>query len=174
MPLASFDLKVNALVPRFDWVKPASILGADRWGTLFVAPLLDLDLALSPLEQLEQVTQAIRACQQADELSDSPIISLELRRAIREQRKVNIAYADEQGKLSNRTIWPIAISYYEAQRLVVGWCELREDFRSFRADRMLAAEVLKDRYGERRKALLKRWLEQETGSGRDVQADVLM
>jgi predicted DNA-binding transcriptional regulator YafY len=98
----------------------------------------------------------------------------ELRRAIREQRKVNIAYADEQGKLSNRTIWPIAISYYEAQRLVVGWCELREDFRSFRADRMLAAEVLKDRYGERRKALLKRWLEQETGSGRDVQADVLM
>ena len=47
---------------------------------------LFLDLALSPLEQLEQVTQAIAACQQADELSDSPIISLELRRAIRPQK----------------------------------------------------------------------------------------
>lgn len=43
---------------------------------------LFLDLALSPLEQLEQVTQAIATCQQADELADSPIISLELRRAI--------------------------------------------------------------------------------------------
>jgi predicted DNA-binding transcriptional regulator YafY len=98
----------------------------------------------------------------------------ELRRAIREQRKVSISYADEQGTLTHRVIWPIAISYYEAQRLVVGWCELRSDFRSFRADRMLAAEVLKERYGERRKALLKRWLEQESGSGRHVQADALM
>ena len=48
MPLQSFDLKVNALAPRFDWVKPVSVLGADRWGTLFVLPVLDLDLAFSP------------------------------------------------------------------------------------------------------------------------------
>jgi predicted DNA-binding transcriptional regulator YafY len=98
----------------------------------------------------------------------------ELRRAVREQRKVKITYADEQGTLTERVIWPIAISYYEAQRLVVGWCELRTDFRSFRADRMLAAEALGDRYVERRKALLKRWMEQETGSGRSIQSDVLM
>ena len=98
----------------------------------------------------------------------------ELRRAVREQRKVKITYADEQGTLTERVIWPIAISYYEAQRLVVGWCELRTDFRSFRADRMLAAEALADRYVERRKALLKRWMEQETGSGRPIQSDVLM
>jgi len=49
MPLAGFDLRVNALVPRLDWVKPVSVLGADRWGTLFVVPMLDLDLALSPV-----------------------------------------------------------------------------------------------------------------------------
>ena len=49
MPVYRFDLTVNAIVPRLDWVKPVSILGADRWGTLFVLPLLDLDLALSPV-----------------------------------------------------------------------------------------------------------------------------
>jgi len=49
MSLVSFDLRVNALVPRLDWVKPVSVLGADRWGTLFVVPMLDLDLALSPV-----------------------------------------------------------------------------------------------------------------------------
>lgn len=43
-----FDLTVNALTPRLDWVKPVSVLGADRWGTLFIAPMLDIDLALSP------------------------------------------------------------------------------------------------------------------------------
>lgn len=46
--LPEFNLRVNALTPRFDWVKPVSLFGADRWGTLFIAPLLDLDLKLSP------------------------------------------------------------------------------------------------------------------------------
>jgi hypothetical protein len=49
MALRSFDFTVNAVVPRLDWVKPASLLGSDRWGTLFIVPLLDLDLALSPV-----------------------------------------------------------------------------------------------------------------------------
>ena len=48
MSVQSFDLKVNALSLRLDWVKPVSVLGADRWGTLLVNPLLDLNLALSP------------------------------------------------------------------------------------------------------------------------------
>ncbi len=49
MPLAGFDLRVTALVPRLDWVKPVSLFGADRWGTLFIVPVLDLDLNLSPV-----------------------------------------------------------------------------------------------------------------------------
>jgi hypothetical protein len=49
MELASFDLRVNAYTPRLDWIKPANFLGSDRWGTLFVAPWLDLDLKLSPV-----------------------------------------------------------------------------------------------------------------------------
>ncbi len=48
MPVQSFDLKVAAVVPRLDWVKPVSIFGADRWGTLFVLPWLDMDLSLRP------------------------------------------------------------------------------------------------------------------------------
>ena len=75
---------------------------------------------------------------------------------------------------TTRTIWPIAVSYFDAQRLIIGWCELRQDFRSFRTDRMLAMEVLKDKYPERRKVLLKRWQEavrKETGQ---PQLDVFM
>jgi hypothetical protein len=49
MPVHDFSLRVHALVPRLDWVKPVSILGADRWGTLLVMPVLDLDLKLSPV-----------------------------------------------------------------------------------------------------------------------------
>ena len=49
MPVQAFNLTVNAVTPRLDWVKPVSILGADRWGTLFILPLLDLDLSLKPV-----------------------------------------------------------------------------------------------------------------------------
>ncbi len=84
-----------------------------------------------------------------------------LRRAIREQRKVRISYSNESGIASERVIWPFAISYFDAQRLIVSWCELRGAFRTFRTDRMVEAEVLADKYRERRAVLLKRWSEEQ-------------
>jgi predicted DNA-binding transcriptional regulator YafY len=89
-----------------------------------------------------------------------------LRQAVREQRKVELVYQDESGKATQRVIWPIGIAYFDAQRLVIGWCELRKDFRSFRTDRMVEARVSTDKYQERRKALLKRWSELQKSSGR--------
>ena len=97
-----------------------------------------------------------------------------LRRAIREQRKVLLNYQDEAGALTERVIWPIAISYFDAQRLIIGWCELRQDFRSFRTDRMAKADVQTEKYAERRKVLLRRWMEQEQTAGHNVQGDVFM
>jgi predicted DNA-binding transcriptional regulator YafY len=82
-----------------------------------------------------------------------------LRQAVREQRKVELVYRDETGKDTERMIWPIGIAYFDAQRLVIAWCELRKDFRSFRTDRMIKAQVSNEKYLERRKVLLKRWNE---------------
>src|SRR5204863_114493 len=75
------------------------------------------------------------------------------RAAIRDGRKTAISYRSEEGQETARTIWPIAISYFDAQRLIIAWCELRNDFRSFRTDRMLALDVLKEKSPERRKVL---------------------
>ena len=88
----------------------------------------------------------------------------QLRGAIREGRKVAITYRSEEGHETNRTIWPIAVAYFDAQRLIIGWCELRRAFRSFRTDRMLAMDVLEEKYPARRKVLLKQW--QEEGAGK--------
>ena len=90
----------------------------------------------------------------------------QFRNAIREQRKVEIVYTAEDGKQSSRVIWPIAVAYYDAQRLILAWCELRQAFRSFRTDRMSSAVVLDAKYAARRKALLKQMhdeLEREIG-----------
>ncbi len=60
-----------------------------------------------------------------------------IRGAIREERKLDIRYSDENGAESNRRVLPLAIIYYVHAMLLVSWCELREDFRHFRLDRIL-------------------------------------
>jgi predicted DNA-binding transcriptional regulator YafY len=84
-----------------------------------------------------------------------------IRTAIRERRKVAISYSDEKGSKTQRVIWPLALGYFELSRIVVAWCELREDFRHFRTDRMGEASVLHVRYRGSRSDLLKRWRMQE-------------
>ena len=98
----------------------------------------------------------------------------QFRAAIRDCRKVELNYRDEEGAETSRMIWPIAVSYFDAQRLIIGWCELRQGFRSFRTDRMLEMTVQKDKYPERRKVLLKRWQEQVRAETGQPQLDVFM
>jgi predicted DNA-binding transcriptional regulator YafY len=76
---------------------------------------------------------------------------------IRSGRKIQIHYRDEQSRESVRTIWPTMIGYAETVRLLAAWCELREDFRHFRTDRIFAAEFLDEPYGCRPDQLRARW-----------------
>jgi len=82
----------------------------------------------------------------------------EVRQAIRDERKLWIAYADEHGARSERVIWPIAVAYYVQATLVGAWCELRRDYRHFRADRISALTVLDERYPSDNGRLMAEWL----------------
>jgi predicted DNA-binding transcriptional regulator YafY len=84
-----------------------------------------------------------------------------VRRAMREQRKMQIVYTDPSGKRSERVIWPIMLGFLESRRYVAGWCELRDDFRMFRADRIERAKVLSERYTRSRRTLVKEWRAKE-------------
>ncbi|MDG3443470.1 helix-turn-helix transcriptional regulator [Nitrospirillum amazonense] len=81
----------------------------------------------------------------------------EIRRAIRTERKLRIAYTDGQGRASDRTIWPFALAFMERIRMVAAWCETRQAFRHFRTDRIVEVTVEADRYPRRRHALLADW-----------------
>ena len=85
---------------------------------------------------------------------------------IRAGRKIRIRYRNQQEQDSQRTIWPVIIGYAETVRLLAAWCELRQDFRHFRTDRILAAEFLDERHGARPSELMSRWkrrMEKERG-----------
>jgi len=80
---------------------------------------------------------------------------------IRSGRKIHIHYRDDQGRQSERTIWPVVIGYSETVRLLAAWCELRSAFRHFRTDRIESAVRLDARLPRSRQALLREWRERE-------------
>lgn len=77
---------------------------------------------------------------------------------IRSGRKMAIVYRDAEDRESERVIWPIAIGYLNSARLLIGWCELRRDFRSFRLDRVADAQFLDEKFPERPAVLRAKWL----------------
>jgi predicted DNA-binding transcriptional regulator YafY len=82
----------------------------------------------------------------------------EVRDAIRATRKMSIAYEDGEGRRTARTIWPIAMAFYVDVTVVAAWCELRDAFRHFRTDRILAARTLDERFSTDNGRLLADWL----------------
>src|ERR1700753_1604059 len=48
---------------------------------------------------------------------------------IHEGKKMALHYRDEQGRATERTIWPIAVGYYEAGRVLLGWGVVSWGFR---------------------------------------------
>jgi predicted DNA-binding transcriptional regulator YafY len=80
-----------------------------------------------------------------------------LRGAIRDSRKLHIVYADEKGRRSNRTVWPIAMAYYVDVTLVGAWCELRADYRNFRVERIQSSRVLDEQFDQDNGRLFREW-----------------
>ena len=80
-----------------------------------------------------------------------------LRAAVRAERKLHITYEDGRGIRSQRIVWPFALVYFDQARVLMCWCELRDDFRNFRTDRLRSVEQMEERYPKRRSALLREW-----------------
>ncbi len=84
-----------------------------------------------------------------------------IRNALRKERKLALAYADAAATATERTVWPVALAIYESTQVLAAWCELRQDFRHFRLDRIRRVDVLDVRPPERRSALYKAWRARE-------------
>lgn len=66
----------------------------------------------------------------------------QLRVAIERRRTVAIAYRDEAGRDSRRRLRPLGCFFWGTVWTLGAWCEERQDFRSFRLDRIAELQVL--------------------------------
>lgn len=64
------------------------------------------------------------------------------RDAINRGVRVFLDYRDVVEQGTERIVWPLTLLYWGRTWTLGAWCELRQDFRSFRVDRMHALNVL--------------------------------
>ena len=114
--------------------------------TVVVPDALRASLAASPVFVSE-----------GDAVAATGVDMAELRTAIRDSRKLHITYADESGRRTHRTIWPIAMAYYVDVTLVGAWCELRADYRNFRVERIQSSKVLDEHFDQENGRLFREW-----------------
>ncbi|MBP8006197.1 MAG: YafY family transcriptional regulator [Acinetobacter sp.] len=81
----------------------------------------------------------------------------QIRLAIRQQVKISMNYADEQQRISTRTVWPFALGYFNDKIVLAAWCELRNDFRNFRIDRIQQLTLSQDVYPQFKQQLFQQW-----------------
>ena len=78
--------------------------------------------------------------------------------AIREYVMVKLSYQDGDGRVTTRTVWPIAMGDYHGYLVVAAYCELRQAFRHFRLDRMKLVVKTRTPIPTARAVLHKQWM----------------
>ncbi len=124
-------------------------------GIRMIRAWADKDLAKAAERTVEKI-QAVLPSRMHDELEKEqllvPAFHLtkavqnrlgDIRHAIEASQYIQILYQREDGKQSERKVQPLGLFYWGAKWTFVGWCELRDDFRHFRLDRIIELSLLK-------------------------------
>jgi predicted DNA-binding transcriptional regulator YafY len=71
--------------------------------------------------------------------------------------KLQLQYRDRLDTVSERTVWPVALGFFDGAEVLAAWCELRDGWRAFRIDRIAHAAQLAEPLPRPRRVLLAAW-----------------
>lgn len=155
-PLMFSEEEMQAVLLGMRWVSEsgdAALSAASDTALAKIAAVLPQDI--------EVVAAAGNLLVGPSRIPDSTIDLATVRRAIRDERKAEISYTDGSGEGSRRVAWPFALAFFDGAQVVAAWCELRQDFRHFRCDRIASWRTLDMAYPRRRHTLLAEWRQRE-------------
>ncbi len=89
----------------------------------------------------------------------------EIRHAADNKRKVSLQYSRADGKASERIIWPLGLFFWGSVWTIGAWCEMRNDFRIFRLDRIDSLCVLNENYPQEKGKTLQDMIENQRRQG---------
>jgi predicted DNA-binding transcriptional regulator YafY len=120
------------------WLDPALAQGAeDALGKI---------MSVLPIEA-RVAAEALAVYSGSDGLSDVTQRTLQtFREAVQEKRKVFVKYRDLAEQSSERILRPLGCFYWGKVWTLSAWCERRNDFRTFRVDRVEKVKALEERF----------------------------
>lgn len=132
----------------------SALVAAARVAQSWVDPALARDIEtglgkiLSVLPRAARVSaEALALYAPAMGLDDAIRAQLQpLREAVQARQKLRLSYRDVSGDTSDRTVRPLGCFYWGKVWTLSTWCELRNDFRGFRVDRMVTVDTLDERF----------------------------
>lgn len=107
-------------------------------------------------QAMHAVVQSYRMERRAEPAVDMGLI----RRACWEERALNLTYTDADGTRTERRVWPLSIVFLDKVQMLLAWCCLRQGFRRFRLERIVAVSETDESFRPRRVALLREFLDE--------------
>jgi predicted DNA-binding transcriptional regulator YafY len=131
----------------------ALVFGADvakSWGDVAMAQAADRILAKIDAvlpDRLRPQLHSQRLVVPDVRMSESTTQMLgDVRDAINSRMRMFLEYQDAGHDTTERIVWPLTLAYWGMSWTLGAWCELRQDFRNFRVDRITAARALRSTF----------------------------
>ncbi len=86
----------------------------------------------------------------------------QIRQAIKDRCILDIDYQREDKANSQRCIWPLGLIYWGQTWTLVAWCELRNDYRMFRLDRIQDLHISDQHYPQDPNRSLQQYLRNQS------------
>ena len=116
-------------------------------------------IATLPDRQAQQAMHATLRSFTAQTARPAPAVDMALiRQACWDEAELRITYLDLQDRQTTREIRPLGMSYSEHALLLLGWCQLRQDFRMFHCNRIASAALTGGSFRPQRVALLREYV----------------
>ena len=117
--------------------------------------------AVLPTELQGQLQQITTWSMPAQDALPWTVSFSSLRECIRVRRKIQIEYGDKDKNITSRTVRPLGLFFFSPAWLLAGWCEMRNDFRHFRLDRIHSMQFCEGTFDDENNKNLKAYMAKE-------------
>lgn len=162
LPPQSFSrLEIEALLLAVAELRHMGDTDLSRAGEAAMARII----ATLPERQSQQALHAVMRSFRETRQRTRPIVDMDmLRGACWDETSVMMRYRDLHDRVTDREIWPLALSYSDQSLMLLAHCQMRQDFRMFHVHRIVQATLGATRFRPRRASLLReyrrRWVEE--------------
>lgn len=153
-PLGFEDDELEALVLG---LRDVAVIGDPALASAAKSALAKIKARVPP-RQAHRLQHAVLDAHRFGALPPVRIDMAALRAATWDEVSVKICYSDGQGARTERLVDPLGFVYLDQSNVLLAWCHLRMDFRTFRLDRILQLHRTNQSFRPRRVALLREHL----------------